>query len=112
MHFRLIPILAVTLLIAGCDIANILGPDPRVVQREADARAVGAACRYAMRGIEDCYRLNERAPKNSIFEGWKEMDRYMRENKIEGVASKIEGPANASEAMMTDSTEAKKAASH
>jgi hypothetical protein len=40
------------------------------------------------------------------------MDRYMRENKIEGVASKIEGPANASEAMMTDSTEAKKAASH
>ena len=86
MNFRLIPILAVTLLIAGCDIAGILGPDPRIAQREADGRAIGAACRHAMRGIEDCYRLNERAPKTAIFEGWKEMDQYMRENKIEGVA--------------------------
>jgi hypothetical protein len=112
MHFRLIPILALTLLIAGCDVASILGPDPRVAQREADARAIGAACRYAMRGIEDCYKLNERAPKNSIFEGWKEMDRYMRENKMEGVASKIDAPSTANEATMTDSTESKKAASH
>jgi hypothetical protein len=112
MHFRLIPILAVTLLIAGCDIANILGPDPRVAQREADARAIGAACRYAMRGIEDCYKLNERAPKNSVFEGWKDMDRYMRENKMEGVASKIDAPPNANEAAVADNAETKKAASH
>ena len=31
------------------------------------------------------YNLNERASKSAIFEGWKEMDQYMRENKIEGV---------------------------
>jgi hypothetical protein len=77
----LIPALA--LLLAGCEIPG-MGPDPRIAQREADARAVGAACRHALRGIEDCYRLNEKASKTAVFEGWKEMDQYMRENKMEG----------------------------
>ena len=73
------------LLLAGCEIPG-LGPDPRIAQREADGKAVGAACRHALRGIEDCYRQNEKAPKTAVFEGWKEMDLYMRENKIEGIA--------------------------
>lgn len=77
----LIPALA--LLLAGCEIPG-MGPDPRIAQREADARAIGAACRHALRGIEDCYRLNEKASKTAVFEGWKEMDQYMRENKMEG----------------------------
>lgn len=101
MVSRLLPILAIALLTAGCDVADLLGPDPRVVQREADGRAIGAACRHAMRGIEDCYRLNERSPKTAVFEGWKEMDKYMRDNKIEGIASKIESPANSSEVMLS-----------
>ncbi len=37
-----------------------------------------------MRGIEECYQLNPKAPKTAIFEGWREMDQYMRENKLEG----------------------------
>ena len=86
MKFRL-SITAFVLLLAGCDIPG-LGPDPRITQREADGKAIGAACRHALRGIEDCYVLNEKAAKTSIFEGWKEMDQYMRENKIEGVPSK------------------------
>lgn len=77
-------IVALTLLLSGCDAAGLLGPDPRIAQREADARAIGAACRYALRGIEDCYRLNEKASKTAVFAGWKEMDEYMRENKLEG----------------------------
>ncbi len=89
---------AFALLLAGCDIPG-LGPDPRIAQREADAKAIGAACRHAMRGIEDCYGLNEKAAKTAVFEGWKEMDVYMRENKIEGIApknireTKVEQPA-------------------
>ena len=75
------------LLLAGCEIPG-LGPDPRVAQREADGRAIGGACRHALRGIEDCYRLNEKALKTAVFEGWKEMDVYMRENKIEGIPPK------------------------
>lgn len=83
MNFRLlIPLIA--LLLAACDIPG-MGPDPRIMQREADAKAAGSACRFAIRGIEDCYELNEKASKAAIFAGWKEMDQYMRENKVEGI---------------------------
>ena len=71
------------MLLAGCEIPS-LPPDPKVVAREAESKAIGSACRFAMRGIEDCYILNEKASKNAMFEGWKDMDLYMRENKLEG----------------------------
>ena len=86
-------VVLIALLLAGCEIPG-LGPDPRIAQREADGKAIGAACRHALRGIEDCYRLNDKALKTAVFEGWKEMDVYMRENKIEGIAPK-EPPAPA-----------------
>lgn len=93
MFARRLLILAPTLLLlAGCDIPG-LGPDPKAVQREADAKATGGACRYAQRGIEDCYTLNPKAPKSAVFDGWKEMDQYMRDNKIEGAPSVIPIPA-------------------
>ena len=85
------------LLLAGCDIPG-LGPTPQAVARESEAKAVGSACRHALRGLEDCYALNARAPKAMVFAGWKEMDQYMRENKLEGVPSLItqrEKPARA-----------------
>ncbi|MDD0809685.1 hypothetical protein PSQ20_05015 [Curvibacter sp. RS43] len=90
MFFRLL-LLVPALLLAGCDIPG-LGPDPKTVQREADSKATGSACRYAQRGIEDCYTLNPKALKAAVFEGWKEMDAYMRENKIEGAPSVIPVP--------------------
>lgn len=80
---RLTPLL-LALPLAACDLPG-MGPDPRVVQREADARAIGGACRHGLRSIEDCYALNEKASKAAMFAGWKEMDQYMRENKIEGI---------------------------
>ena len=86
MYFRLWS-LTLILLLAGCDIPG-LGPDPRIALRDADGKAIGAACRHALRGIEDCYGLNERASKTAVFEGWKAMDQYMRENKIDGVPPK------------------------
>lgn len=92
MNVRRLVVL-IALLLAGCEIPG-LGPDPRIAQREADGKAIGGACRHALRGIEDCYRLNEKALKTAVFEGWKEMDVYMRENKIEGIAPK-EPPAPA-----------------
>lgn len=82
-------ILSLTLLLAACDIPG-MGPDPRIAQREADAKAIGGACRYALRGIEDCYRLNEKASKTAVFEGWKDMDQYMRENKMEGQRPEVD----------------------
>ena len=82
---RLAGVLAL-LLLGGCEIPGLI-PDPRVVQREAEAKAIGGGCRHALRGLEDCYTLNPKAPKSSVFAGWKDMDLYMRENKIEGAPS-------------------------
>ena len=85
---RLLAVSAV-LLLAGCEIPG-LGPDPRVAQRDAEAKAIGGACRHALRGLEDCYTLNPKASKAAVFAGWKEMDAYMRENKLEGAPSVID----------------------
>jgi len=80
-------VLAGLLLLAGCDKIPGLGPDPRVAQRDAEAKAIGGACRHALRGLEDCYTLNPKASKASVFAGWKDMDEYMRANKMEGTPS-------------------------
>ena len=76
----------VSMPLAGCEIPS-LPQDPRVAQREADDEAIGGACRHALRGLEDCFTLNPKAPKAAVFAGWKEMDAYMRENKLEGTPS-------------------------
>ncbi|WP_373691917.1 hypothetical protein [Aquabacterium sp.] len=73
-------------LLGGCDQLGIDTPEKVAQRKGAEAKAVGAACRHAMRAIEDCYLLNPKAEKSAVFEGWREMDEYMRENKIEGVA--------------------------
>ena len=83
MTLRLL-ITSIALLLAGCELPGS-GPDPKVAQREAEAKAIGGACRHGLRSIEDCYILNDGASKADMFTGWKEMDQYMRENKIEGV---------------------------
>jgi hypothetical protein len=77
--------LALSFCLAGCDLQALLA-DPKVAQKEADAKAIGAACRHGLRSIEDCYSLNEKASRAAIFTGWKDMDQYMRDNKLEGVA--------------------------
>lgn len=96
----LLRLLAVSgvLLLAACDKIPGMGPDPRVAQRDEEAKAIGGACRHALRGLEDCYTLNPKAAKASVFAGWKDMDAYMRENKLEGTPSvlgKAEKPASA-----------------
>lgn len=83
--------------LAGCDMLPGLSGDQ---MSEADAKATGSGCRHALRGIEDCYGRNPKAPRAAVYAGWKEMDAYMRENKIEGMqpssaprpAAKNEGP--------------------
>jgi hypothetical protein len=87
MPLRLLA-LSFLLLLSACDIPG-MGPDPRVAAREADGKAIGGACRYSMRSIEDCYTQNEDASRAAIFAGWKDMDQYMRDNKVDGVAPKL-----------------------
>ncbi len=84
-----LPLLAASLLTGCLDKIPGLGPPPKVLAKQKEDRAIGSACRYADRSIEDCYTLNPKAAKTEVFEGWKEMDAYMREHKIEGVPSVI-----------------------
>jgi len=85
---RLVPLLLITLL-AGCDLLGIESPEKVAASREADGKAIGGACRHAGRAIEDCYALNRKADRAAVFAGWREMNDYMRENKIEEVAPQV-----------------------
>ena len=79
-------------LLAGCDQLGIESASATQARTEADAKAIGSACRHAMRAIEDCYTLNPKADKAAAYAGWREMDEYMRENKLEGVAPVVPRP--------------------
>ena len=79
-------VLVLALLLGGCEMLGIDSPEKLARLKEAEGKAVGSACRHALRAIEDCYALNPKAPKSSVFGGWREMDEYMRENKLEGVS--------------------------
>jgi hypothetical protein len=79
---------SVWLLVSGlglmsCDKLGIPTPEREHAIKEAEGKAVGAACRHAGRAIEDCYTMNPKALKSAVFDGWKEMNGYMAENKIE-----------------------------
>jgi hypothetical protein len=81
--------LAALTLVSGCDLFGGDSAEKLAVAREAEGKAIGGACRHAGRAIEDCYALNKRADKASIFSGWRDMNDYMRENKIEAVAPQL-----------------------
>ena len=81
--------LLITLALAGCDQLGIESPASTKARVEADGKAIGGACRHAGRAIEDCYTLNKKADKAAIFAGWREMNEYMVENKLETVVPVI-----------------------
>lgn len=86
-------VLSTCALLSGCEIP-FLSDDAakKAAEMEAEGKAIGSACRHALRGVEDCYALNPKALKSAVFNGWKEMDQYMRENNIEGQASVVPAP--------------------
>lgn len=87
-----LPALAPCLLLLALTACEQLGiPDPakQAAAKEAEGKAIGSACRHAGRALEDCYTLNPGGHKASIFAGWKEMNDYMAENKIEVVKPEL-----------------------
>jgi hypothetical protein len=85
MSRRLLLTLAVLSTLAGCDQLGLEAASVTAARVEADGKAVGAACRHGGRAIEDCFTLNKRVDKAAIYAGWREMDDYMRENKLAAV---------------------------
>ena len=80
---------AVASLVAGCDMLGIESAEKVAAAREADGKAIGSACRHAGRAIEDCFVIYKKADRAAVFAGWRDMNDYMRENKIEPVAPQL-----------------------
>jgi hypothetical protein len=97
-----IGLLAAILPLAGCDLLGIESAEAVAARREADSKAVGAACRHAARALEDCYTLNRKADKAAVYAGWLEMNDYMREHKIEAVAPQHGAAAVSAAAVSAD----------
>jgi hypothetical protein len=74
-----------TLLLSACDQLGIESATATAARREAEGKAIGGGCRHAARSVESCYETNKRADKAAVFAGWREMNDYMRENKIEAM---------------------------
>lgn len=85
----LLAVCAAVALLAGCDQLGIESPEKIAAARDADGRAIGGACRHAGRAIEDCYALNKKADRAAVFAGWRDMNDYMRENKIDEVVPQL-----------------------
>jgi len=84
------------LCLTGCDqIQQKMGvedPSIKAARAEAEGKAVGGGCRHSGRAIEDCYAIYYWLPKDAIFSGWRDMDAYMRENKIETIEPQLPPP--------------------
>ncbi|MBS1197373.1 MAG: hypothetical protein H6R18_1158 [Proteobacteria bacterium] len=79
--------------LVGCEQVNgLLGIEDLAKKEErleADGRAVGGGCRQSGRAIEDCYAIYSWLPRAAVYAGWRDMDAYMRENKIETIEPQL-----------------------
>lgn len=71
--------------LSGCEQLGIPDPVKEAARAQAEGEAIGSACRHAGRALEDCFTLNPKASKADIFTGWRNMNDYMIENKIDVV---------------------------
>lgn len=93
----IISLLGESLLLSACgdQVAAILeGKEARAERYHEEGKAVGNACRHAGRAIEDCYTIYNWLPRSGIFEGWREMDKYMRKYSLETVKPILPPPEN------------------
>lgn len=86
-------VLALLPLATGCeqvaDVLELPNPSRDAARLESEGRAIGGACRHAGRSLEDCYTLNASAEKAAVFAGWRDMNDYMMEHKLEVVPSRL-----------------------
>jgi hypothetical protein len=85
-------LLLMPLLLTACDQLGIESATALAARREAEGKAIGGGCRHAARSVEVCYTTNKKADKAAIFAGWREMNDYMRENKIDAMPPPPEPP--------------------
>jgi hypothetical protein len=94
-HLPALIVLLACATLVGCEQLGIDDPVKVSAAKQAEGRAIGSGCRHSGRALEDCYGSNPKVSKAMIFEGWREMDAYMRENKIETMAPPADEPLSA-----------------
>jgi hypothetical protein len=87
-RLTLISLLLAATALSACDLFGE-SAEKIAAAKEAEGKAIGGACRHAGRAIEDCYALNKKADKAAVFAGWRDMNDYMRENKIDTVPPQV-----------------------
>jgi hypothetical protein len=101
--------LALLPLTAGCeqvaDVLELPNPSRDAARLESEGRAIGSACRHAGRSLEDCYTLNGSAEKAAVFAGWRDMNDYMMEHKLEVVPSRLTPDTPVAQGRATTSTQ-------
>lgn len=114
MITRLLLIAPLLLALGGCDqVGQKFGLEDaakKEANQLAEGKAVGSACRQSGRAIEDCYAIYNWLAKAPIYEGWREMDAYMRENQLETVAPQLPPPESPAAAKRRRKAEAEAAA--
>jgi hypothetical protein len=88
----LLLLLSLLIPLAGCDRLGIPDPAREAAARDEEGKAIGGACRQSGRALEDCFTLNPSANKSAVFNGWKDMNDYMTQNKIETVKPEFQVP--------------------
>lgn len=89
MKLRSLSLIVLIATLSACDLLGIPDPAKDAERKDAEGKAIGGACRHAGRALEDCFALNPTAPKASVFAGWKDMNDYMAQNKIDVVKPEI-----------------------
>lgn len=80
-----VTLLFLVLALSACERLGIPDPTKEAARKEEESKAIGAACRQSGRALEDCFTLNPSAEKASVFSGWREMNDYMMQNKLDVV---------------------------
>jgi ATP-dependent phosphoenolpyruvate carboxykinase len=80
-------LLLFTLFISGCDYSTNINKSKEYINKQ-DAIAF-ASCKQSGKTIEDCFIIQEDISKSGIFDGWKEMEQYMRENNLKEQSSSL-----------------------
>jgi len=95
-HRTLLVSVSFALILSACDaVQQKLGLESAAAKAsrlEGEGKAVGGACRQSGRAIEDCYSIYSWLPKAAIYEGWRDMDVYMRENKLPTIEPQLPPP--------------------
>lgn len=89
MRLRYLSLILLIATLSACELLGIPDPAKEAERKDAEGKAIGSACRHAGRALEDCFALNTTAQKASVFAGWKEMNDYMAQNKIDTVKPEL-----------------------